>query len=457
MAGIGFRLQRLLEEGSYSSTFRAYLYAAAIGSGPLVLSVASLALLGAAIRPFGGTANDLFFAAVTATYSASMILASAVQVVTVRKSADADYIGQRQAVWPVLERGLGVVVPAHLIAGCAFYFWGIEAPPLFRAGGVFLSVMVGAMWLLAGLLSGLKNYRAVAASFAAGYVASFAGGWAGFRLAGEGGLMAGFALGHAVLVIALLACIRRELPGGRVDPLLAEGSLEGYRLLAIGGMVYSAGIWADKYLFWYLGEGRLHVNGVLYAMPLHDQAVYLGFLSIIPGMAVFLLRFETEFATHYAEFFRRVTGRAPLAAIEESRAAMVGAVWGEILQIVKYQGGFTLVLILTADRVMPVLGLGALQTGVFQIILVGSFLLVVFLSFLTVLYYLDEQLSALVACVVFAATNAGVTALTIFSGAQWFGLGYVAACAAGLAVASKFADDHLRTLTWETFCRQPLV
>ncbi len=457
MAGIGFRLQKLLDSGTYYSTLQAYFYAAVISSGPLVLSIGSLALLGIVVRSFSGPDLALFFASVTMIYSGSMILTGVVQVVMVRCAADADYVGHRETIWPLITRCLGFVVPAHVVIAGWFFFFGVEADNLYRLGCVFLAVQVGIMWLFSGLLTGLKDYGFVTASFAIGYLASFLLGWLGFQIGGLPWLMIGFALGHAVLVTCLLMAIRREIPAEADTKGRTLGkAMSMYRTLAMCGLAYNVGIWADKYLFWWLGEGRVQISGLLYSMPLHDQAVYLGFLSIIPGMAVFLLRFETEFSARYAEYFRRVVEKESLAAIEEAKKDMLASIWGEIVQLVKYQGTVTLLLLLLADRVMPPLGLSALQTGVFQIIILGSFLLVLFLSLLTVLFYLDEQRSALVCCTAFAATNIAVTTASIFSGEQWFGIGYVAACAVGLALSAKLADDHIRELTYKTFSKQPL-
>jgi polysaccharide biosynthesis protein PelG len=57
MAGIGFELRKILAKPGYLNTFRAYGYAALISSGPWVLSIVSLALLGIVCR---GMASDKY-------------------------------------------------------------------------------------------------------------------------------------------------------------------------------------------------------------------------------------------------------------------------------------------------------------------------------------------------------------------------------------------------------------
>src|SRR5437879_1321852 len=46
MAGIGFELKRAVHEASYIGTLRGYFYAGVISSGPWLMSVFSLALIG---------------------------------------------------------------------------------------------------------------------------------------------------------------------------------------------------------------------------------------------------------------------------------------------------------------------------------------------------------------------------------------------------------------------------
>ena len=46
MAGIGFRLQNILRENSYRALAKAYLYSAVISSGPWLLSICGIFLIG---------------------------------------------------------------------------------------------------------------------------------------------------------------------------------------------------------------------------------------------------------------------------------------------------------------------------------------------------------------------------------------------------------------------------
>jgi uncharacterized membrane protein len=461
MAGIGFRMQRLMAEPTFHGLLRAYLYAAIIGSGPLVMSITALGLLSVVVSAPGFAERSLvFYASVTYVYAFTMILTGPLQLVFVRFAADSDYAARTGRALPFLLNLMAATVPVLWVLGALFFFLAVEESSRFEMGSTWLAAMVGAIWLAASYLTAAKNYHQVLASFAIGYAASFGLAWAAAEFWGADAVMIGFAAGHALLLLALMACLTREISLAPGDLPLPPGSMRQafvrYWDLALCGFLYNTGVWIDKMLFWWIGPGRIEISGWLYAMPIHDKAVYLGFLSIIPGMAIFLLRFETEFARHYEAYFRRVIGKATLGELEAIRRDMVAALNSEILLLIKVQGSVTLVLFFNARQVMPYFGLGSLQIGVFQMVLLGSLLLVLFLSYLTVLFYLDKRKEALAACALFCIANAAITYATLRVGEAFYGLGFVLAAGLALATAAYLAEQRLRRLHYDTFVLQPL-
>lgn len=457
MAGIGFRLRKILRTPSFASFLKAYAFAAVIGSGPLIMSIMALAFLSLTLAAMGR--NDgvmLFFGSVTYVYCFTLILGGPFQLVLARYGADCEYSDRLEKVFPFLLATLAVVVPVAGVAGLVFFIGFVPAPLQFQLGAAFLSALTAAIWLVSGFLTAMKNYNIVLWCFGLGYGSGYVAAAVLTAVLDPSWIMPGFAIGHMVLFLGLIVAVYREMSGE------ADGEVElwpvfwKYRDLALCGLVYNVGIWIDKVLFWWFAPGRVELSGWIYAMPLHDQAVYLGFLSVIPGMAVFLLRLETEFALHNERFFKSVVNRASLDTLRKIKADMIRALTEELIQLVKVQGTVTIFLLVLAEKVMPTLGLGSLQTGVFQVVLLGTFLLVMFLSFLTILFYLDRRLDALACCVVFCAVNAGVTILNIAWGEAFYGLGYVVATAVALLVTGWRAHFHLQRLEYETFSFQPL-
>lgn len=457
MAGIGFQLTKLMQKRTFAGGLQAYGFAALIGSGPWVLSMLTLALLGLSLHG-GGTARelDLFFVAVTHIFAFSLVATGPLQLILSRFAADAVYARREEDVFPSFLGGLVLTLLGSAAVGLVFFLGFVPAPALFQFAAAGVLAVVSAIWIGAVYLTAVRDYTAVLKCFAIGYAVSFSAAWGLSKVAGISGTMAGFLIGQIVLLLAMFAVVYKEY-GAIAPPSFAFLKyFQRFRALAACGFVYNLGIWIDKPLHWWFSPHGSVISGALHASPLYDQAVFLSFLSVAPGMAVFLLTLETTFAERYAEFFRLVVAKGRWREIVQTKAEMLEALQDGLARLLKFQGGVTLALVLAAEPLLHALGLGAVQTLVFQVTLVGVCLLVLFLAVLTVLFYLDRLGDALVACGVFAAANATLTLVGLLLDERWYGLGFTVAAAAAALTAGAYANRALARLEYETFTSQPV-
>lgn len=457
MAGIGFRLIHLLEKQSYAGALQAYGYAALIGSGPWVLSMVTLGLLGAALRASGsGDGLDTFFVAVTYVFAFSLVATGPLQLILSRYAADRVFAREEHKIFPAYLAALALTFGVAAVAGGVFFLGGVEGSPVFRFAATGLLMAVSAIWISTVFISAAKDYNSVLRCFGLGYALSFGTTWGGGSLAGMDGAMVGFTVGQLGLALLLFRVIFAEF-GTRSGPSFAFlDYFRRHKVLAATGLIYNLGIWIDKPLHWWFSPHGYAVNGWLWASPLYDEAVYLSFLSVAPGMAVFLLSVETTFALHYERFFRQVVEKAKLADLRASKQAMIDALRDGMARMLKFQGGVTLLLVLGAEPLLESLDLGAVQTLVFQITLVGVFLLVVLLALLTVLFYLDRLREALWACGLFAIVNGVGTVAGLLVDERWYGMGFTVGAALAVVYAARQANRWLDRLDYETFTAQPL-
>ena len=457
MAGIGFKLIRLLDKQSYTGALQAYGYAALIGSGPWVLSMVTLGLLGVAMRAAAsGPELDTFFVSVTYVFAFSLIATGPLQLVMSRYAADQMFARKKEKIFPSYLASLSLVFGAGALLGWGFFLGGVAGPPLFRLAAAGLLMIVSGVWISTVFISAARDYGAVLRCFAIGYLISFFTTWVGGNVAGLAGMALGFFSGQLGLFLLLFRVIFREF-GVRAGPSFEFLSyFKKHRVLAATGLVYNLGIWIDKPLHWWFSSHGYAVSGWLWASPLYDQAVYLSFLSVAPGMAVFLLSVETTFAQHYEEFFRRVTEKAKLADLRASKQAMLDSLQDGMARMLKFQGGVTLLLVLGAEPLLAGLNLGAVQTLVFQITLVGVFLLVILLALLTVLFYLDRLKEALMGCGIFATINLAGTIAGLMADERWYGMGFTVGAGAAVVYTARQANHWLDRLDYETFTAQPL-
>ena len=154
------------------------------------------------------------------------------------------------------------------------------------------------------LLSSLRDYRGVVLGFLLGYSISVGGalrcgrsGWPGCSPASSSGRSCCCSRWSALVVAPLpeRALVSFEFLDRR----------RAYFTLAATGFLYNLGIWIDKLLFWFTPSTSEPVLGPLRASIIYDMPIFLAYLSIVPGMAVFLVRVETAFAEQYDGFFAR--------------------------------------------------------------------------------------------------------------------------------------------------------
>lgn len=457
MAGIGFELRKILAKPGYLNTFRAFGYAALISSGPWVLSIVSLALLGIVCRGMASaTQMELVFASVTYVYALSLILTGPIQMVLTRYAADQYFSHRKGKIFPAIITTLACTSPLSAGIGLILFVGFVPAPLCFQLSSACLFVLVTSIWVMTVALTASKDYHGVLISFLSGYAISFLASLAFTFWLGPSGTMLGMVAGHFALLLMLLRNTFKEIGTVEVRNLEILDYFKRYSHLAFCGLFYNLGIWIDKILFWYISPDRKQVAGILYSSPDYDQVVYLSFLTIVPGMAVFLLTLETGFATHYEQFVQRVLGKGTFDQITEAKEGMVTALRTGFAQLIKIQGCVTLLLIIFADRFLPALGLGAVQGSSFQITTLGVFLLVLFLSQMTILFYLGKLRNAMLCCFIFALINGTVTAWSIFSGEQWYGMGFLVASAAAATIAAINVNRHLELLEYDTFTSQSI-
>ena len=311
MAGIGFELRRMLRKNTLTGLLQAYAYAGVIGSGPWVFSIIGILLVGifSASVVVPNFLVTQFQTSVTYLVACSLILTGFVQLAFTRFVSDRLFEKKRDLILPNLHGLLlGVIAVAAVLGTLALFVVFPGERLLYR--------------LL--MLAGLRHVRRVGAGhLAVGHEAlpghhglvrrclcADRGGIPVDAPLGLEGLLGGFVLGNFVLLAGMWVMVVRDFsPKGRLIAFdFAERKLL-YPSLVLVGLLYNVAIWADKFMFWYFPPTSEPIIGGLRASLIYDLPVFLSYLSIIPGMAVFLVRIETDFVEYYDKFYDAVQRR----------------------------------------------------------------------------------------------------------------------------------------------------
>lgn len=458
MAGVGLLLRRLDPYHSFIGWTRVYGSAAIISSGPWLVSIFGILIVGLITVDEVARAHEVtqFQVSVTYLFSTSLVLTGTLQFLFTRFVADRLFEKRADMVAPNLLGALGLVGAGAsglgLTAVGAFPRFG-ETSPEYRALMVVgLAVMCG-LWMVVILLTALKAYRAVVVAFVLAYGAIVAGAWS-LRGWGLEGLLLAFVVGQGFLLFSLLALVLREYPSTRFvafDFLRRDLVFPG---LALTGFLYNLAVWVDKAAFWFDPNTGRQVIGPLRASLVYDVPIFLAYLTIVPGMSVFLVRVETDFAELYDEFYDMVREGAPLSDIERTRDRMIETVRQGIYEILKVQGITLALAFLFAPNVLYFLGISYHYITLLYVDAVGVGAQVLFLSVLNVIFYLDQRRIALGLCAGFAVLNLVLTLVTQALGPSFYGYGFTVSGIVIVVVGLSALSARLEHLVRETFMLQ---
>jgi polysaccharide biosynthesis protein PelG len=456
MAGIGFELRRMLKRDTLAGLVQAYTYAGLISAGPWILSIVGILLIGILSLPFVVPTALITQFQVSVTYliSVSLILSGPLQLAYTRFTSDR-----------LFEKRVDLVLPnfhgAALVVSIAATVLGVPALVLlfptqsaaYRLLMLAGFVVMSNIWLAAIFLSGMKQYMSILRGFFVGYALT-TGAAIVLNRFGLTGLLAGFVTGQTVLLAGLLTLIYRDYTGSCFIAFELFKKRYRYPTLMLTGLLYNLGIWIDKFMFWYAPATGRPVIGPLRVSIIYDIPVFLSYLAIIPGMAVFLMRIETDFVEYYDAFYNAVREGASLQQIERMRNAMVLALRHGLYEIVKVQAIAALFLFVIGAALLNWLQISTLYLPLLYVDVIAASLQVVFMGVINVFFYLDKRRAVLVLVALFVLLNVVFTAITLNLDPGWYGYGFAAALLVVVLLSLVWLDRRLESLEFETFMLQ---
>lgn len=457
MAGIGFELRKLMRKQSLWGLLQAYTYAGAIGSGPWVLSIIGILLIGilsiGVVQPASQVTQ--FQTSVTYLVATSLIFTGLAQVAFTRFISDRIFEKKWKDLLPNVHGLLTVVLlSATVLAIVAAFLFLRGEGVIYRLLMITGFTLLSGVWVLTTMLSSMKRYRSVFFLFAFAYalivVCSLL-----LRPWGLNGLLGGFVFGHFLLLAGMWYLAVREFRDGKQlvsFDFLKRSKL--YPILVAVGLLYNLGIWADKFMFWFFPATSQHIIGSLRGSLIYDFPVFLAYLSIIPGMATFLVVMETDFADYNDKFYDAVRHGGSLKYIESMRDEMVYAIQQGLGQIAKIQTLAVLVTFVTAPYLLDLLGISRLYLPLLHVQVVGAGLQVGVMAVLNVFFYLSQLRVALLLCVLFVVLNVVLTGVSLWLGAAYYGYGFAVAQLVTLLVGLRLLTRRMSRLEYQTFMLQ---
>lgn len=456
MAGIGFEIRNLLRKESFTGFFRAYAYAGIIASGPWILSFAGILIVHLAGRRLGIPTYLItqFQTSVTYVIATSLIFSGILTLAFTRYASDRIYEKHPERVAPAFLGALTLLTATSALIGFAVAIALFPAQSiLYRVLLAMSFVTMNGIWLAASLLSGLKRYLALVGLFGVGYVVVVSASLS-MRAYGLEGLLGGFLLGHFLILAGMLHLILRAFPAAQGVTFDFLSKRHWYMSLVFTAIAYNLGIWVDKAYFWFSPQLGQTVIGPLRSSLIYDIPIFLAYIATLPGMAVFLMRMETDFAEKHRQYYGAIHGGASLTEIGEAKEGMIDTIRQGLLEIAKIQTLGVLFAMIWGPTMLEWLGISALYQHLLIIDVVAAGLQVVFLGICNVLFYLDKRRAALGLSVLMLSGNFLFTMISVELGADFYGYGFAAALLVAVIAGLWKLDHDLHDLEYRTFMRR---
>ncbi len=457
MAGIGFELERSLKKDSLLSYAKVYGYSAILSSGAWMISIISIIIVGyISINSYHNTKETMQFQLIVTyafMFSSSFMLSGFLQLPLTRYIADRIYEKQYDEVLPayfatiflLLLSGLFIMMPI------TFYML-LDQPLLFKLLTLSTFIIISLVWIANVLASSLKRYKIVVFSYFVTYSSIILLAY----LFGESTifLMAAFFIGNFVLFMILTTLIIKQYPSKKFISFKIFTIKTFYWRLALAGLLYNLGVWIDKIIFWYHPLTGYYVVGELKASIVYDLPIFLAYLAIIPGMAIFFYRLEVDFSKSFQGFYNAITEKEPLSVIEYYKSSMNNSVSVIIKEILIIQAIINIFLYITAPYIFEKLSIPNLYLDLFYILLVGATLQLCFMTMQALLFYIDKRIETLFLSILFLILNALFTYISIDLGPEYFGYGYTLSLLIVFIVAIFIVRKKFWSIDYETFMLQ---
>jgi len=454
MAGISFSLQRMLKSNSIGSLVKTYGYSALLSSGAWVSSIIAILIIGfLSFSHKNGTSSAISYQLVITyafAFASSIMITGFIQLPFTRFIADKIYEKREDLVLPSYISALliSTIIGLILLIPLSLYvFSGISKTYILEVILIFITMTW--IWLANILASSLKFYKSIFFSYFFIYTTIVVISY----LYGDSieKLLLIFLLGNSFLFVILSALIVFSYPS---DKLLYFGFFKVknfYWFLALSGFFYSLGVWIDKFIFWYHPLTGSAVYGKLHASVVYDIPIFLAYLTIVPGIAIFFFRLEGDFAQSYKKFFDSIKEGGNLKKIEEYRQEMISIIRQTIREVLYIQTIITILIYIYTPEIFKLLHIPLLYRSLFHIDMVGAQLQLGFIAVLSLLYYLDKRRSAMWLSLLFLILNAGLTLLSIYLGPYYFGYGYATSLLIVFILSLFIINKTLEDIKYETF------
>lgn len=451
MAGIGFILRKLMKKRELSTVALAYFHATLASCGPWLFTVAALGSFFLIFKDWSYIkAVEDFRAVILYNFSFSLVISGPIVVTSTRYLADLIYMKRLRDAPGLLLGSLVLLYAISLPIVSVFYLFFVKISTWLALNAIVNFMIITGIWLLSVYISAVKYYKSVTFSFLAGMVIAVIAAIGLGSYYSSSGMLAGFNVGLGFILAILFALVFAEYPKAAQNFFKFIKYFKRYWELPLSGLFYNLAIWVDKWIMWFAPEAETLDNGLI-MYPDYDTAMFGAYLTIIPGLAMFLLSLETAFFEKYVQYFRSIQEHKNLRQIKSNYESIIATVIDSGKNIFLLQISICIAILFSAPYLFNLIGMGYVKLGIFRFGVLGATFQIFFIFFSILLSYFDYRKGVLLINFIFFFTNACFTIISLQFGFPYYGMGYFVSALVSFMAASFVFERHIQNLPYHTF------
>ncbi len=372
MAGIAFNIRILLNKKELSSVVAAFVYSSIVSSGPWLFIVITLGVTSSIGKTIlSNNEINLFMGIIIYVFAVSMVATYGTQIVVTRYLADCIFKNEDHRIPTLLLSSVTLMIVENLVLFSPWIVFYLDLDPWTRMLSILLLVLVSAMWATMIFVSTIKAFKQVAFAFFIGFGLStpsslFIGSYYGLT-----GFLLGLTGGITIVIFLLTSMILREFKGPvkiELDILYAH---KKFPLEFLYGFLTGMGIWVDKIMYWTLHQ--VPIGGGLVGYPIYDAAMFIGYLTVLPSFAYFILIAETDLYDSIRKYLYFTNEHGTFSDLERMKENVQNCIVLGFKNLGVFQGLLSILFILLAPAIITALDMSEMQISMLRIGILGAF------------------------------------------------------------------------------------
>lgn len=452
MAGIGFALRTLMRKDTLWAIFESMLHGIIAVAGPWFFTIIGMALPALLFTSAESkSVTDQFVTILLYVFSVSLTLTSPVAIGLTRHVSDCLYQKRESEISASL---IGAVFLCFLCASPVAIFGMVylDLPFEIRVLTLFSYGLVTMNWIVAPMLSTIRQFRALTLAYALGTLIFWLTIRGQHRIS-TAELLVGFNLGVCVTNALICGLVLHSFPGQTWPSKRLLQSMMRYWDLLLGGLLYGAGIWVDKWLMWTAPE-HSELAGGLVTYPTYDTVAFLAYVTTVPAMALFIIEAETSFHQSCRQLYDLIQEHAALQTLNRARLNTIDVFRATCRDVAFLQICITALVLLLPTLLLDALGVAHSGVFMFRFCALGAAFQLGVMILSIGLHYFDSRRTILQINALFLAANALFTWLALRVGLRWYGFGYFIAGLTTFVVAYWLMTVTFRDMLYLAFVRQ---